>query len=231
MRFYLCHEVALRCFVCVYASYAKSLFLISYYHRPRSLSYDNIDVVDEFSKWLQLAAIVDERCLRRNNFVPRMMLYANIFFHERSSTKIAWIGDTCVGEKTFVSRIMALFVSELRSREMHDAGSRGETLKNSTVTQERINNNSTIFVSSPRFEVLFHDFPYGRLTPGRHAIPISPVADTVHAGWLESGKSNYLPCTWRVWQQLRASLAISEPFPRLFRETLTLRYWNDSHSP
>lgn len=64
----------------VYASYAKSLFLISYYHRSRSLSpYDNIDIVDEFRKWLQLATIVAPNVSIQIIFFYKWCFDKNIF--------------------------------------------------------------------------------------------------------------------------------------------------------
>lgn len=57
--------------------------------------------------------------------------------------------------------------------------------------------------------MLFHDF----LTVATHTAHTFFCLSRrygAHAGWLR--QNDYLPCTWRVWQQSRASLAISEPF-------------------
>lgn len=135
MRFYLCHEVALRCLVRVYASYAKSLFLISYYHRSRSLAYDNIDVVDEFRKWLELARLSTNVSIEVIFFKSNDASRKYVFLQRGQEVTIrVWlndrIGDTrrlasstlvkTLSGKTAVSRTMAVSVSKLRGG---DAGS------------------------------------------------------------------------------------------------------------
>lgn len=73
----------------------------------------------------------------------------------------------------FFSRVITFFVSRLPGARCTTPGVAGRHWKSRPlVTQERINNNSMgiRFISSPRSEVLFHDFLHGRLTPRGHAI-------------------------------------------------------------